>query len=202
MSDNQDETPFEYSERVKTALRIVGNPDKANYSENGFYPSPDDAFEDLLRVEKFQSKIWEFACGTGEPSEVMLRAGYEVHATDLIDRGYGIGGVDFLLTQQSGSLPRDLVTNPPYNDMLPEKMIAHAFEVLKVRKLALLVRLNFLEGKRRKKMFAKYPPSKIYFFSRRLKFTRPGYTGKPKGLIAYAWIVWEEGRQPEPPGWL
>lgn len=37
--------------------------------------------------------VWECSCGQGHLSEVLNKNGYNVKSTDLIDRGYGIGGL-------------------------------------------------------------------------------------------------------------
>lgn len=50
----------------------------------------------LCDIEKFSNKVWECACGEGHLSKVLKNRGYEVLSTDLIDRGYGIGNIDFL----------------------------------------------------------------------------------------------------------
>jgi hypothetical protein len=65
-----------------------------------------------LSVEHFEGTIWEPACGDGAISKVLEAAGYDVISTDLIDRGFGQGGVDFLKTTKA--LGRNIVTNPPY----------------------------------------------------------------------------------------
>lgn len=45
-------------------------------------------------------------------SKVLEEHGYNVYSTDLIDRGYGIGGVDFLQVNEKWN--GDILTNPPY----------------------------------------------------------------------------------------
>ena len=46
--------------------------------------------------ETFEGTIWENCCGEGHLAEPMKARGYEVISTDLIDRGYGRGGVQLL----------------------------------------------------------------------------------------------------------
>ena len=58
--------------------------------------------------------ILEPACGQGHMSRVFQARGYDVHSYDLVDRGFGTPGVNFLTTDWSG-IPFDaIVTNPPY----------------------------------------------------------------------------------------
>ena len=66
----------------------------------------------MLAHETFDGPIWEPACGDGAIARVLERAGHRVIATDLIDRGYGEAGVDFLTTAEPRA--RHIVTNPPY----------------------------------------------------------------------------------------
>src|SRR5882757_893058 len=77
-----------------------------------FYPTPPEATRALLSVEQFGGSIWEPACGDGAISSVLTDAGHFVISTDLIDRGYGDGGVDFL--SETAPRAKHIVTNPPY----------------------------------------------------------------------------------------
>lgn len=89
------DTLFEIPETSKAkhhAIRtIVGA--RNNRVENDFYPTPEIATVLLLENEKFEGEIWEPACGDGAMSTVIERYGYPVKSTDLIDRGYGRGGM-------------------------------------------------------------------------------------------------------------
>jgi hypothetical protein len=86
--------------------------DAQNRETHDFYPTWPAATRALLSVERFDGAIWEPACGDGAMSKVLEAAGHEVISTDLIDRGYGEGGRDFLMEWQ----PRapNIVTNPPF----------------------------------------------------------------------------------------
>ena len=77
-----------------------------------FYPTPPEATRALLSVESFEGDIWEPACGDGAISKVLEAAGYQVVSTDLIDRGYGVGGHNFL--KSDNPLAKNIITNPPY----------------------------------------------------------------------------------------
>ena len=57
-----------------------------------FYATDPRAVELLLNLEQFSPDIWECACGAGHMSEVLNVHGYNVKSTDLIYRGYGMGG--------------------------------------------------------------------------------------------------------------
>lgn len=62
-----------------------------------FYPTPSWATKALIDHEDFEGSIWEPACGDGAISKTLEGyGGYDVTSTDLYDRGYGEGGVDFI----------------------------------------------------------------------------------------------------------
>lgn len=61
-------------------------------------------------------------------------------------------------------------------------------------KVAMFLKLTFLESKSRKEMFLKYPPKTIYVSSSRLQCAKNGEFDKyTQTAVAYAWYVWEKG---------
>jgi len=60
------------------------------------------------------------------------------------------------------------------------------------------MKINFLEGVKRKKFFEKAPLKTVYVFSKRITLTKPEYEGKNKGFITYAWFVFEHGYKGKP----
>lgn len=161
---------------------------------NDFYATEPKAMEILLEVERFSPNIWECACGEGHLSEVLKKYGYNVKSTDLIDRGYGVGGVDFL--EYKKPFNGDIITNPPYR--YAQKFIEKALELIPVgNKVAMFLKIQFLEGKARKKLFTTYPPKVIYVSSSRLLCAKNAEFEKMiaggGSAVAYAWYVWEKG---------
>lgn len=153
-----------------------------------FFPTPKWATHALIDNEKFVGNIWECACGDGAMSDVLEKTGNRVISSDLYDRGYGDGGVDFL---KARTKVRNIVTNPPYN--AAEGFVSKGLE-LSEGKFALLLRLAFLEGKNRQHtIFAKHPPARVWVFSERITFYPAGAIQKGSGTTAYAWFVWEKG---------
>ena len=59
------------------------------------------------------------------------------------------------------------------------------------------LKVQFLEGKARKKLFEKYPPKVIYVASSRLLCAKNGEFQKMRdgggSAVAYAWFIWEKG---------
>lgn len=64
---------------------------------NDYYATEPKAVRLLLEVETFSPFVWECACGGGHLARELEAAGYQVYATDLIDRGFGYQQ-DFLST--------------------------------------------------------------------------------------------------------
>ena len=175
-------------------------PDVENREIDDFYPTPPRGTQALLSVEKFEGNIWEPACGDGAMSRELERAGYAVVSTDLIDRGYGVANRDFLLDFQTTA--DNVVTNPPFK--LANEFVAHALGRSR-RKVAMLCRLAWLEGKERGAMFQRTPLARVWVFSSRLAMLRGGAKKMAGGggMIAFAWYVFEHGHQGPPTlGWL
>ena len=98
-------------EKLKRAQSLVGT--SAGRPDHDFYPTPRNAVEELLKVEKFDGDIWEPACGDGAISKVLEEYGHTVYSTDLIDRGYGHTGAEYdFLTYKHPS--NNIITNPPF----------------------------------------------------------------------------------------
>lgn len=134
--------------------------------ENDFYSTDPDCVRDLLRVETFNKNILEPCCGTGNISKVLEENCYNVISTDLIDRGYGKGGIDFFKEYQE--IDRDIVSNPPYG--LATEFVDHALQIIKPHhKVALFLKLQFLEGADRYiKLFSQQKLETIYVYSKRV----------------------------------
>ena len=159
-----------------------------------FYATPPEAVRALLEVEKFSGTIWEPACGDGAIVKVLRDAGHLVYATDLVERGCpdSESRVDFLFEQPPGIHIGAIVTNPPY--ALAKPFVAHAI-LLGVPKVAMLLRLAFLEGSGRSSILDTGLLARVYVFKNRLPMMhRDGWTGKKvSNAIPFVWLVWELG---------
>lgn len=71
----------------------------------------------------------------------------------------------------------------------------HAIELVENgHKVALFLKVQFLEGQERKGFFKQNPPKYIYVSSSRLKCAKNGEFKRVKSsAVAYAWFVWEKG---------
>lgn len=178
---------------------IMGQVPSAERDRDDFYPTPARATESLLSVEQFEGDIWEPACGDGAISRILEKYGHKVFSTDLIDRGFGIPNRDFLLEYQT--FVDNIITNPPFK--LAEEFAQHALRCAR-RKVVLLCRVAWLEGKARREMFENTPLARVWVFSSRLRMQRGGKSTETSGgMIAFAWYVWEHGHIGRPVlGWI
>jgi hypothetical protein len=183
------------------AQRFVACGPKELREKDDFYPTPPEGTEALLAVEKFDGPIWEPACGAGDMARVLEAAGHEVIATDLVDRGYGQPRVDFLM--EHAALAPNIVTNPPFKmaELFARKAVA-----LATGKIALLARIQFLEGLTRRPMFETTPLARVWVFSWRLPISRgevKPIEERTGSMATYAWFVWDHAHTGKPTlGWL
>lgn len=151
-----------------------------------------------MEVEQLSHFIWECACGEGHLAKEFEKAGHKVYATDLIDRGYGYQA-DFLKMQAPPIPGFDIVTNPPYSKA--QEFVEHALSIIEDgRKVAMFLKIQFLEGKSRRALFDTYPPKMIYVSSGRLRCAMNGDFERyaKSNAICYAWFVWEKGYKGDP----
>lgn len=176
---------------VENAVVRNSNIRFATAEKHDYYATEPRAIELLLEQESFNQNIWEPACGEGHISKVLEAQGYNVTSTDLIDRGYGLGGQDFLRAPYFDAFDGDIITNPPYKyaKEFVEKAIEH---VRPGRKVAMFLKLTFLEGQGRRGLFKQHPPKTVYVSSARLQCGKNGdFSGT--SMVAYAWFVWQKG---------
>lgn len=180
---------------IYTTLGASNHTDKER-QEHDYYATEPKAMELLLEVEEFDRNIWEPACGEGHLSDVLKKHGYNVLSTDLISRGYGLGGVDFF--KQHKPFDGDIITNPPYK--YAQKFTEKSLELIPTgNKVAMFLKVQFLEGQARRKLFEQHPPKVIYISSARLKCAKNGeFHNVKSSAVAYAWFIWEKGYKGHP----
>lgn len=159
-----------------------------------YYATEPRAVELLLKQEYFDplGTIWEPACGEGHISKVLQAHGYEVYSSDLIDRGFGVSGLNFLENgRPDDSWEGDIVTNPPYK--YAREFVEEALRLVAPGcKVAMFLKLTFLEGQGRRDLFRENPPHTVYVSSARLQCGKNGdFSGA--SMVAYAWFIWHKG---------
>ena len=167
--------------------------DKERQHED-YYATDPIAAELLLEVETFNKNVWECACGEKHLSKVFEDKGYNVRSSDIVDR-CGNEVFDFLSIENQ-EWDGDIVTNPPYKYAVD--FIYKSLQIIPTgNKMAMFLKVQFLEGKERKRLFQSFPPKVIYVSSSRIlcaknaEFERMREGGG--SAVAYAWYVWEKG---------
>jgi hypothetical protein len=164
----------------------------ADRVENDFYPTPPWATQLLIENEKFPNRVWEPACGDGAMS-MALADQYEVASTDLVARGFGRSGVDFLRARAPRGV-RSVITNPPF--YLGREFIQRATS--EFEKTAMLFRFSILAGNKAwVDLLRRTRPRTIYALRERLPYLKDG-EWRP-GVFAHCWIVWSKVRRPHSP---
>jgi hypothetical protein len=148
-----------------------------------FYPTPTWLTEAIIPFlgRCHPQRILEPAAGDGAIVDV-LRAAFPV----AIDHGDITTGQDFLTTPTRYQAPYDLIiTNPPCR--LAREFISRALELRRTDRsvVAMLLRLNYLEGQERAPWMRAHMPS-VYVTPR-----RPRFTGAGTDATAYAWFIWD-----------
>lgn len=165
--------------------------DRAN---DDYYCTPPQAVEELLKRESFCHYVLEPAVGGGSIAAVLVDHDHKVQSMDIVDRGYiGTEVRDFLTTTKDDlNFSPDIITNPPY--ALAKEFVEHALDIsINGVKVAMFLKIQFLESKKRYELFKKYPPKKIYVFVNRVNCGKNGVFGKESSAVCYAWFVWEKG---------
>ena len=167
---------------INEQYKLLGRKVANLRQKDDFYPTPAYVTQALLDNYRFTGEIWEPACGDGRMSKILEQYYSKVESSDLINRGYGTAGVDFLASSREVD---NIITNPPFN--LAFEFIVQGLRLSR-RCLALLLPIRYLTGKRRAKLYHEFPPAKVIVIPNKVDFL--GF-GSP--AMEFAWFVWEKG---------
>jgi len=183
---------------MKNTLKVLGATNLSvdqERSKNDYYGTDPRSTEALLQAETFDKNIWEPCAGHHLIVDKLKEHGYNVYASDIAEyEGYEHAIHDFINEDFSKDFiwTGDIITNPPYN--LSTDFTVKALDVLQPgHKLAMFLRLQYLEGATRyNKVFKENPPKTVYVFTNRQTSSKVDdfTTGS---AIAYCWYVWEKG---------
>ena len=179
---------------VFKTLGATNHTDKER-EENDYYATDPIAIDVLINDGKAElnQNLWECVCGEGHLSKRLKKFGYNVLSTDLIDRGYGEGGIDFFECKEPWN--GDIITNPPYK--YAQSFVEHALELIPNGcNVWMFLKLQFLEGKARRKLFDTGCLKTVYVSSSRILCAKNGdFEGRKKegSAVAYAWYQFQKG---------
>lgn len=203
---------------VWMALGASNHTDKERESTD-FYATNPRALELFVPYVKLHHKVYEPSCGTGHLSKWLENHGYDVLSTDLVDRGYGYGGIDFftvgttnlgfeyeskgtiLLKNWANGETFDILTNPPFKTAL--NYVLHAIDLIpEDGRVFLFLKTLFLEGRERyERIYKVNPPRYVYQYSNRVKCAKngnfEGYGGSAQSYAFYEWHKHNDKHQTE-----
>lgn len=189
--------------KLTDVQKTIGFSTGAEKPKGEFYATPEIVINKLLDAEHFQGVFLEPCCGNGAISKVLESRGHIVISRDLYDWGYGEPFKDFL--KEDIIEVDNVITNPPFKYSL--EFTIKALECTKVKqgKVAMLNRLQWLEGVKRGAFFKNAPISKVLVFSRRVprmnRFDYEGFQGT--ALLCFAWFIFDWKHSGEPKlGWI
>ena len=191
--------------KTLTGTSLSGTSTTRERVENDYYATPYDSTKALLNNVEFTGNFLEPCVGGGHIVEVIKQyyPNEDIFYMDIVDRGYEDTLVDnFLEHDFKGQKFDNIITNPPYS--LAQEFLEKSMEIINENgKVAMFLKIQFLEGVKRKDMFKKYPPKYIYVFTKRQNPWRNGSAvdekGKPwSSTMCFSWFVWEEGFKGEP----
>jgi hypothetical protein len=170
---------------------------RANHDDrekNDFYATPPEEVVNLLSREKLYGTILDNSCGRGHIIKEVAKAypDNKIIATDLIDRGYGIGGLDFLDDDYPYIDNIDtIIMNPPFKLIVP--FVTKSLEIAN-KKVILFARMQFLESQTRyNKIFKFNKPNRIYIYVDRVACAKGGNFEKAlSSNMAFAWFIWDK----------
>ena len=173
-----------------------------------FYPTPSWVTAALLKHVTLRGPVWEPCCGDGAIARVIGTSNQNVVATDLVDHGFGEAGIDFFACREFPAGCRAMVTNPPYGDggtmqrstnisAAMRRFVRHAITLTEQAngQLALLVRFQWMAGKRASDLIASGPLDTVVTLTRRIRWFDMGEKTN-HGQHHHAWLFWDCQRDP------
>lgn len=169
-------------------------------NESDFYITPEWCIDLFLKEfgRPIGSEIFEPCAGNGVIIKTLHRNFNsltikaceirEEEKNNLLNAGASeVYCYDFLKFEGSNPYIDLVITNPPY--CIAQEIIEKSFEYAPKAEVVMLLRLAFLESKKRKKFWDKHPLTQLYPL-----LQRPSFTGKGTDATAYGWFVWSQYR--------
>lgn len=129
----------------------------------------------------------EPAANRGYMARTLEEYFHSVEASDIYDYGAGYPIKDYL--DYDHEHVDWTITNPPF--ILAQEFLERAFATSDLG-VAVILRIAFLEGKKRYENLFKYrPPSRVLQFVERVPMVKGRYDPDVSSATAYAWFVWQ-----------
>lgn len=162
-----------------------------------FYATPRIAIEKMLNKLtelniSLPNTIIEPSVGNGAIANVLLEKGHDIIPYDIVDRGFpNTNVVNFLEVKNRPEEEIAIVANFPFSDILNHT--EHSLSLLnKGEYLISLAKIQFLETKKREKMFRDNPPKYVLVFSERIACRKNDQVAD-NSAICFCWYIFEKG---------
>ena len=134
--------------------------------ENDWYTEPRWCVDLLIEAEKPTGRIWDPCCGHGTIGRAFAENNHPIKSTDLIQREYGLGGIDFLNVEPAQRNRVDRIwVNPPFG--LAAAFVRHAVKLVD-GSACFLLPLKWLASEPRQELFREVGrPQRIYVLANR-----------------------------------
>jgi hypothetical protein len=191
--------------KVLSGGKLAGGNPKEERVELDFYATNPVALTMLLDDYEFNgTQFLEPCVGMGHLANVIKNKykGTRIDCLDIVDRGYEDTIVTDFLTWETDKKYDGIITNPPYS--LGMEFVNKGIELLNDNgQMAMFLKIQFLEGVKRKEMYEKYPPKYIYVFRNRMATWNNGQKTDANGkkwstTMCHCWMIWEKGSKSEP----
>lgn len=184
-----------------TTYAVLGASNHVDHdrAEHDYYATDPIAIKMLNKTDFFDgvNTIWEPAAGGGHLVRAMRDLGLNVIASDKYSHeGIELDAIwDFL---NDNPIKCDaIVTNPPYKYALEfcERAIENG-----PKKVAMFLKLTFLEGQKRQKFFQDHPPRYVAVCVNRVQCALNGDKEmfSKSSAACYAWFIWEKDYKGRP----
>ena len=179
--------------------QLAGGNSMSTRAEHDFYATDPETLKvflnEFFKENSLSGDILEPSCGQGHISKTLedILPNCNIISTDLIDRGYGTGGIDFLSYDYNRKFDT-VITNPPFS--IAKEFIEKGLEVSN-KYVIMLCKIQLLEGVKRKDMFLNTPLKNIYVHTTRQAPWKNGEPLDPNGkkwatTMCLAWFVWDK----------
>lgn len=160
-----------------------------------FYPTPINTINKFLdNYNLGGGVIFEPCAGNGNFIKAIRDKGYtntiianelrEEEQENLIENGANEVYIHNFLEDKIDIEPNVIITNPPFS--IAKEFIEKCRTDYPNAKVVMLLRLAFLESKRRKEFWDRHPVNHLYVLSE-----RPRFINNKSDATAYAWFVWD-----------
>lgn len=166
-----------YATPIPTIKKLIDN----HSFQDGFVLEPCAGNGNIIKT--IMNKYWAWGC-----TSVEIREEERNKLMEYSDRVY----IEDFLNWKPDKEYSTIITNPPFS--IAQEIVEHCFEIASPdTEIIMLLRLAFLESKKRYDFWQEHPVNKLYVLSERPSFSNNGKTD----ATAYCWMVWNGSNKQE-----